>query len=34
LSQLVAYDSEESLKRFDGSFEAHPKQAGDVEVDL
>ena len=33
-SQFVADDGEESLKGFDGSFAAHPKQAGDVEIDL
>jgi hypothetical protein len=32
--QFVADDSEESLKGFDGSFAAHPKQARDVEIDL
>jgi len=31
-SQFVADDSE-SLKRFDGSFTAHPKQARDTEID-
>src|SRR6202041_723968 len=33
-SQFVADDSEESLKGFDGSFAAHPKQARDAEIDL
>ena len=33
-SQFVADDGEESLKGFDGSFFAHPKQAGDAEIDL
>jgi hypothetical protein len=29
-SQFIADDSEESLKGFDGSFAAHPKQARDA----
>src|SRR5713226_473716 len=33
-SQFVADDSEESLKGFDGSFAAHPEQAGNAEVNL
>jgi len=31
---FIADDGEESLKGFDGSFAAHPKQAGDAEIDL
>jgi len=30
---LIAYDSEESLKGFDGSFLSNPKQARDAEID-
>jgi hypothetical protein len=30
---LVADDGEKSLKGFDGSFAARPKQAGDVEIE-
>ncbi len=33
-SQFAADDSEETLKGFDGSFAAHPKQARDAEIDL
>src|SRR5258708_12730425 len=33
-SQFIANDRKESLKRFDGSFAAHPEQAGDAEIDL
>src|SRR6266852_2127433 len=31
---LLAHGGEKSLEGFDGSFFAHPKQTGDVEVDL